>query len=91
MLITCVMRNAWTHKLQWSGPTVHSSTVKTLNNVSSHRRELNNVVLPTLFNVFNNTEQFIVTPDCRLFRFNIVLYITGSPIHNGELEYQNGG
>ena len=25
MLITCVMRGA--HKLQWSGPTVHSSTV----------------------------------------------------------------
>ena len=21
------MRNAWTHKIQWSGPTVHSSTV----------------------------------------------------------------
>ena len=27
MLITCVMRNARAHKLQWSGPTVHSSTV----------------------------------------------------------------
>ena len=24
MLITCVMRYAWTHKLQLSGPTVHS-------------------------------------------------------------------
>ena len=27
MLITCVMRNARAHKFQWSGPTVHSSTV----------------------------------------------------------------
>ena len=27
MLITCVMRNARAHKLQWSGPTVHSCTV----------------------------------------------------------------
>ena len=27
MLITCVMRNARAHKLQWSGPTVQSSTV----------------------------------------------------------------
>ena len=27
MLITCVMRNARAHKLQWSGPTVHSFTV----------------------------------------------------------------
>ena len=27
MLITCVMQNARAHKLQWSGPTVHSSTV----------------------------------------------------------------
>ena len=24
------MRNAWTHKIQWSGPTVHSSTVEAL-------------------------------------------------------------
>ena len=30
MLITCVMRNARAHKLQWSGPTVHSSTVAML-------------------------------------------------------------
>ena len=27
MLITCAMRNARAHKLQWSGPTVHSSTI----------------------------------------------------------------
>ena len=27
MLITCVMRRAWTHILQMSGPTVHSYTV----------------------------------------------------------------
>ena len=27
MLITCVMRHAWTHKFQMSGPTVHSYTV----------------------------------------------------------------
>ena len=27
MLIACVMRNARAHKLQWSDPTVHSSTV----------------------------------------------------------------
>ena len=27
MLITCVMRNARTHKVQWSAPTVHSFTV----------------------------------------------------------------
>ena len=26
MLITCVIRNARAHKLQWSGYTVHSST-----------------------------------------------------------------
>ena len=30
MLITCVMRNARAHKLQWSGPTVHSSTVQSV-------------------------------------------------------------
>ena len=33
MLITCVMRNAQAHKLQWSGPTVHSSTVPSPCNV----------------------------------------------------------
>ena len=27
MLLTCVMRHAWTHKLQMSGPTVYSYTV----------------------------------------------------------------
>ena len=27
MLITCVMRHAWTHKHRMSGPTVHSHTV----------------------------------------------------------------
>ena len=39
MLITCVMRNAWTHKIQWSGPTVHSSTVDTNLPDSRRRRE----------------------------------------------------
>ena len=30
MLITCVIRNARAHRLQWSGPTVRSSTVVTV-------------------------------------------------------------
>ena len=35
MQITCVMRNARAHKLQWSGPTVYSSTVLELKGNSS--------------------------------------------------------
>ena len=33
MAITCVMRHAWTHKRQMSGPTVHSYTMTMLNNI----------------------------------------------------------
>ena len=33
MVITCVMRHAWTHKRQMSGPTVHSYTMTMLNNI----------------------------------------------------------
>ena len=51
MLIACVMRNAWTHKIQWSGPTVHSSTVT----------GLNNILQPTFFTVVNNIEQYLFT------------------------------
>ena len=40
------MRNARAHKLQWSGPTVHSSTVS---GACSHRKILKSTILEMLF------------------------------------------
>ena len=47
MLITCVMRNAWAHKIQWSGSTVHSFTMILFSTVTpdSHSTILFNVVI----------------------------------------------